>query len=489
MTPIVTPAEMAEIDAAAPEGVDTLIERAGAAVARAALRRLSGGYGKRVVVIAGKGNNGNDGRSAARRLSRRGVRCVVVSPTDLIPPSLLGAGGADLVIDAAYGTGFVDRGGWHPPAMGDVPVLAVDIPSGVSGLTGAASAGVAAAEVTVTFAALKPGLLLYPGRGLAGTVEVADIGLDCSRAQAWLVDGPTVAAWLTPRAVDAHKWRAACWLIAGSPAMPGAAALAARGCLRAGAGYVRWSAPATTAGEVGAARETRDPRDQALGWDPRVARPSSMPVEAVAAPLPSAGWAERALSDADLGAGRIAAAVIGPGLGRSADGDVEIRRFVAACPIPLVVDGDGLSALGPRAADILGSRPAPTVLTPHDGEFERLAGHRPGPDRFAEALGLAAATGAIVLLKGPTTIVASPDGTALVSMSGDARLATAGTGDVLAGIVGALLARGLDGARAAAAGAYLHGAAASVGPARGLVASDLPDLLPVALAGCGAGPA
>ena len=172
--PIVTPEEMAAIDAAAPEPVEVLIERAGAAVARMARQMLGGTYGRTVNVIAGKGNNGNDGRAAAASLAARGVQIRMFDAAD--SPS--GLPDADLVIDAAYGTGF--RGQWRAPRVGKAPVLAVDIPSGVNGLTGEAGRGVLAADRTVTFAALKPGLLIGAGRWLAGDVEVVDIGLDTS---------------------------------------------------------------------------------------------------------------------------------------------------------------------------------------------------------------------------------------------------------------------------------------------------------------------
>ena len=198
MIPIVTPAEMAAVDAAAPEPVEVLIGRAGAAVAWAARRMLGGTYGRTVHVIAGKGNNGNDGRVAADRLRRWGVH-VEVHGADACPSVL---DPADLVIDAAYGTGF--HGEWWAPRVGATPVLAVDIPSGVDGLTGAAGRGVLPADRTVTFAALKPGLLFGPGRWLAGDVEVADIGLDVGPATTNFVDGvdvsPLVAAPAARRA-------------------------------------------------------------------------------------------------------------------------------------------------------------------------------------------------------------------------------------------------------------------------------------------------
>lgn len=436
---------MAAIDAVAPEPVDVLIGRAGAALAAEARRMLGGTYGRRVVVVAGKGNNGNDGRVAAERLRRVGVRTAVVPPgPGPLPP-------CDLVIDAAYGTGF--RGTYDAPDPGPAPVLACDIPSGVDGLTGEVSAGAVRADRTVTFAALKPGLLLGAGRHRAGAVTVADIGLDCARARAHLVEPADVARWLPARPPDAHKWRTAVWVVGGSPGMTGAPVLAATAAARAGAGYVRLSSPGVPPPLPGA------------------------PVEVVGTPLDASGWAEAVLA----GVERFRAVVVGPGLGDHGAG--EVRRLVAESIVPVVVDGDGLRALG---TDCARAGHPTTVLTPHDGEFERLSGHRPGPDRIDAARRLAAATNAVVLLKGPTTVVARPDGEVLVVTAGDARLATAGTGDVLSGVIAALLARGLDPFRAAAAGAFLHGTAAALGPADGLIASDVAAALPAALAALGA---
>ncbi|MCP5029332.1 MAG: NAD(P)H-hydrate dehydratase [Actinomycetia bacterium] len=446
MIPIVTPAEMQAIDAEAAAPVDELIERAGAAVARAALRLLGGGYGRRVVVVAGAGNNGADGRAAARRLERRGVRCVVLDAVDLprpLPP-------CDLVIDAAFGTGF--RGTWVPPDVGSTPVLAVDIPSGVDGLTGEVAAALPAVA-TVTFAASKPGLVLPPGRWLTGEVEVVDIGLDVTGARARLVTDEDVAAVLPPRPVEAHKWQSACRIVAGSPAMAGAATLAARGALRAGAGYVQAARP---------------------GGEPD--RPPD-PLEAVGLALERSGWSADALAGLD----RIKAMLIGPGLGLAPLTRASVIEVVAGAAVPLVIDADGLTAMA-EDLDGVAARSGATVLTPHDGEYVRLMGHAPGADRLAGARQLADRAGAVVLLKGPSTVVASPDGEVAVVTTGDARLATAGTGDVLAGIIVALLARGLDAFPAAWAGAHIHARAAEVGPVDGLVAGDLPDLIPPALA-------
>jgi ADP-dependent NAD(P)H-hydrate dehydratase / NAD(P)H-hydrate epimerase len=450
MLPVLTPQEMRAVDEAAPEATDVLIGRAAAAVAHHAVDLLGGRYGRRVVVVAGKGNNGNDGREAARRLARQGVRVTVIPATD-VPERLPRC---DLVIDAAYGTGF--RGEYEPPEVGDTPVLAVDIPSGVDGLTGAVHGRALPARRTVTFAALKPGLLFHPGRALAGEVVREEIGLDVSGARAWVVEAADVAGWLPPPPPDAHKWRAALVIAAGSPGMAGAAHLAARAAQRAGAGMVRVASPG-------------------IDHDP------ALPTEAVGVAVPAAGWDDTVAVQLD----RAGALVLGPGLGRSAPTVTAVHHLASGAQVPLVVDGDGLTALGGQAGEILSRRTAPAVLTPHDGEYARLTGHAPGEDRLAAARDLAEATGAIVLLKGPTTVVAEPGGRVRVSTAGDARLATAGTGDVLSGIVGALLAQGVAAGDAAAAGAWLHGTAACEGPPRGMVASDVIAGLPPVLARLG----
>lgn len=441
MIPVVTPAEMAAIDAAAPEPVAVLVERAGWAVARAARRLLGACYGRRIVVVAGPGNNGADGRAAAAVLAREGARCWVLDAREA-PPELPAA---DLVIDAAFGTGL-SRPWSAPRPPAGVPVLAVDIPSGVDGTTGERLGDPVAVDRTVTFAALKPGLLLTPGRILAGRVEVADIGLDVGGARAHVVEDPDAAGWIPPRAVDAHKWRSAVRLVGGSPGMSGAPRLAAAAALRAGAGYVQIASPG-------------------------VAAPPG-PVEAVGLALPAADWVPAARE----GLERVAAVAVGPGLGRGHDD--ELAAFVASVPVPLVVDGD---ALTPPVVNAAAARGAPTIVTPHDGEWVRLGGDV-GADRFAATRAAAERWGVVVVRKGPVTLVAAPDGRLRVVTSGDERLATAGTGDVLTGVVAALLARGADAFDAAAAGAHLHGRAAALGPREGLVAGDVVDRLPDALA-------
>jgi hydroxyethylthiazole kinase-like uncharacterized protein yjeF len=234
--------------------------------------------------------------------------------------------------------------------------------------------------------------------------------------------------------------------------MLGAAHLCARAAQRAGAGMVRAGSP---------------------GVDDDRGRPT----EAVGVALPARSWGAAALAAAD----RCHAIVVGPGLGTGDDTRSGVRAMLSA-DLPVLVDGDGLSVLGEDAAPVLLGRSAPTVLTPHDGEYERLAGARPGADRIASTRALAERTGSVVLLKGSPTIVADPNGEVRVVASGDARLATAGTGDVLSGVIGALLAQGRPALEAAAAGAWLHGRAAHLGPQAGLVAGDLPALLVAALA-------
>ena len=455
MIPIVTPDEMRAVDAAASEPTSVLVERAGRAVARAAVQMMGGTYGRSVHVIAGPGNNGADGRVAAATLAAKGVRVRVYDAFAMpsaMPP-------ADLVIDAAYGTGF--RETWYPPEIGDTPVLAVDVPSGVNALTGEAIGDVLGATRTLTFAALKPGLLFPPGHGLAGELELADIGLGdaaARHARAHLVQPADVAAWVPSRTTTAHKWRAAVRVVAGSTGMTGAAQLAAHAAMRAGAGMVHLSAPGTLVVQA--------------------------PVEVVQRPLPLKDWAGEVLDSLD----RFHALVVGPGLGRSDETTAQTRLLAVDAPIPTVIDGDGLFAMAwnaDGAAALLQRRTAPTVLTPHDGEYALLTGAAPGADRIVAARRLAADTGCVVLLKGPATVVARPDGQVLVVTTGDARLATAGTGDVLSGIIGALLAAGIPAFHAAAAGAWLHGQAAQLAPARGMVASDLAEHLPTVLRNLG----
>lgn len=453
MIPVLDPEEMGWVDRSAPEPPEVLVGRAGAAVAAAARRLLGGCYGRRVIVVAGPGNNGADGRTAAAILRRRGAKVVVLDARALDPGEPLPPG--ELVIDAAYGTGLSRP--YHPPDPRGAAVLAVDIPSGISGATGAVvgEGGALFADTTVTFAAYKPGLLLGEGRQRCGRVELYDIGLGelaASRATAWLVTDEDVGQLLPRRPWDTHKWQAAVQVVGGSPGMTGAPMLVALGALRAGAGYARVGVP---------------------GGPPGGGLP---PGAYVAHDLPERGWADAAAA----GTTRARALVVGPGLGPRTGGEgSEVAALLQKTDVPAVVDADGIGALGglEGVREVTASRRAPVVLTPHTGEFVRLTGEPPGIDRLAAVREAARRSGAIVLLKGSTTIVAHPGGRALIAAAGSSRLATAGTGDVLSGVIGAFLARGLGPLEAAALAAHCHGRAAGLGPATGLVATDLPDLV------------
>jgi NAD(P)H-hydrate epimerase len=452
MQPVLTVADMRAVDAhaLATTPIEELVGRAGTAVATAALAMLGGAYGRRVVVLAGPGNNGADGRVAARILTARGARVTVVDAG-----TVERIGPVDLVVDAAYGTGF--RGDYRAPSVAPgTPVLAVDIPSGVEGDTGAASGAPLAATRTVTFVAAKPGLLQGDGPALAGRVDVVDIGLPAVGSGLSLVEDADVTASVPARSRDGNKWSAAVLVVAGSPGMTGAAALCARAAYRAGAGMVRLGVPG---GDVGAA-------------------PAS---EAVSASLPTEGWASAALEVAD----RCAVVVLGPGLGRGPGTDGEVRHLVADSPVPVVLDADGLHALGRLDAGTPPHHRSPLVLTPPDGEYRSLMGADPGGDRIDAARRLSAAAGCVALLKGPTTAVADPDGRVLLATAGTPALATAGTGDVLSGVIGALAARDVPLALAAALAAHVHGRAGAGGRAVGLVAGDLPDLVSTVLSELG----
>jgi hydroxyethylthiazole kinase-like uncharacterized protein yjeF len=447
--PVLTAGEMRAADAAALSTVshETLVARAGTAVGQAALALLGGGYGRTVIVVVGKGSNGADGRVAADLLARRGARVTLISAADA--PAALPR--CDLVIDAAYGTGF--HGAYDAPEVPDgVAVLAIDIPSGVDADTGAAPGAAFRATRTVTFAAYKPGLLQGAGPGHSGDVHLVDIGVPVSGAAAALIEDADVVAALPARPRQSHKWSTALGIAAGSPGMEGSAVLCTRGAMAAGAGMIRLG----------------NPGNPSANW----------PTEAVRVNLEEPGWAAPFLAATT----KCRAMVVGPGLGTDAATQEEIRTVIAAAPFPLVIDADGLTALGdvPAARALLARRDHPTVLTPHDGEYARLAGSPPGDDRLAAARDLAGRLGAIVLLKGPLTAVAAPGGGApdvLLSATGVPALATAGTGDVLSGVIGAFLARGVAAHEAAALAAHVHGRAATRGRPEGLVAGDLPELL------------
>ena len=429
-----------------PGSAGELMERAGAAVAAEVLRAFP--EARRIAAVCGGGANGGDGRIAARILRESGRD--VVETDD---PS-----NVDLVLDALFGTGF--HGAPRPEAAAAIerinacgaPVVAVDLPSGVDASTGETAGAAVDADVTVTFHARKVGLVVAPGRFHAGRVVVADIGLEAA---------PTAVVRGTPALLDRVPRRGArdtkfssgsLLVVGGAPGTTSAAALTATAAMRADAGYVTLAVPAAAL-----------PVAEALALEP-VKRGFE--------------WANAADSlESDVA--RSSALAVGPGLGRSDEARALVRTLLGTSSLPVVVDADGLFGLEPAPRD------APTILTPHAGELARLlevesawvAAHR-----LEAAARAAERFGAVVLLKGADTIVCAPDGRTVVCDTGPSSLATAGTGDVLTGIVGAFLAKGLDAVDAAAAAAVAHGLAARAVPHQaGLVASDVVAALPAIL--------
>jgi hydroxyethylthiazole kinase-like uncharacterized protein yjeF len=437
-------------------GEDVLIGRAAAAVARHAAAALPRVYGARVCVLAGSGHNGADALRAGALLATRGaavhaVRSSTRPGDDHVAAAwaaLLAAGGveradpapADLVLDGMVGGG--GRGALEGRAAAlaaithDLPTVAVDLPSGVVADTGAVPGPAVHADLTVTFGALRPAHVVGAAAHLCGQVAVADIGLAVPAGPLAVLDADDLLPLLAEPPTGADKYsRGVVGVHAGGAAYPGAAVLSCGGAVRAGAGYVRYTGSAADA--VRAA------------WPTVVA-----------------------------GAGRVDAWVIGPGLsGEAADlaADLDAVRAVLRSDTPALLDAGALAV----GADALRGRTAPTLLTPHAGEFERLTGVDPRPDPLGAARAAAADLGVHVLLKGWRTVIAAPDGRARISTTATPWLSTAGTGDVLAGACGALLAAavkrgGPDLLAVAAAAAFLHGLAGRYAPVP-LSAVDLLD--------------
>jgi hydroxyethylthiazole kinase-like uncharacterized protein yjeF len=397
-----------------------------------------------VVLLVGAGNNGADALWAGAWLARRGAAVVAVlagAPGADALAALRTAGGrvgsaqalagAEVVVDGLVGIGA--RGPLREPAAALVAqvrgglAVAVDVPSGVDPDTGEVHPGAFRADLTVTFGSLKPGLLM--ARHQVGDVELVELGLDLPPAPVEVLERADVAGRLPSTRPVADKYsRGVLGVAAGSQVYTGAAVLTVGAALRAGAGMVRF------AGAPHAAEQVRS------RW------PEAVVTEATGARV--------------LQAGRVQAWVVGPGLGTDADDTVEA---VLAQPVPVLVDADALT-IAARHPEWLRSRTAPTLLTPHDREYARF-GHDVGPDRIAAARRLATDLGVHVLLKGDATVVAGPDGPARVNPTGSPVLATAGTGDVLSGGVGALLAQGLTVLDAGSVGAWLHGRAGQLSAA------------------------
>jgi NAD(P)H-hydrate epimerase len=419
--------------------VEALMERAGRAVADAVLRRYPDA--RRIAAVCGEGANGGDGKIALRVLAESGRET-----------SMELDGDPDLVIDALFGTGFhgkprADAAGLIERINGvDVPVVAVDIPSGVVASTGEVPGVAVRADFTVTMHGRKVGLVVAPGRFYAGEVEVADIGLQQADTQHRLATEEILR--LVPRRSEGDtKYTAGSVLVVGgSPGMTGAVCLAAEAAFRADAGYVAVAVPAASLPVI-----------------------ETLLVEAVKAPR------ERV----DELAERATAFAVGPGLGRGDEERALTRRLLGELVLPAVVDADALFEL--EAADW----PAPRVLTPHAGELGRLLGEE---SAWVDAHRLEAVQravdgyGCVILLKGAGTLVGAPGAGVLVCDAGTPALATAGTGDVLTGVIAAFLAKGMDARLAAAAGAVAHGRAAELAPHQvGLMASDVIESLPLAL--------
>jgi ADP-dependent NAD(P)H-hydrate dehydratase / NAD(P)H-hydrate epimerase len=472
-----------------------LMERAGAGLADEVRRRVPDG---RVVVVAGKGNNGGDGLVVARLLreSGREVDVLLLAAGDALSgdartnlerlpepaarPFEAGArAGAAGIVDAVLGTGFT--GEPREPARSaiaaindaaaDAVVLACDVPSGVDASTGEIAGDAVRADATVTFHAAKPGLWISPGKTHAGEVTVIDIGIPEGAPVTPSVGliAPAVLDGVPHRAHDATKFAAGALMVCGgSTGLTGAPCMAAEAAMRAGAGYVTALVPGSLN----------------LVFEQRL-------LEVMSVPLPDKDGTltQPALEVALERTERADALVLGPGLGRKPGTFKLVRKLAAAVAVPLLLDADGLNAHAGRL-ESLAERPAATILTPHAGELARLlesdsaeiAAHRLRCVRDA-----AVRADAVVLLKGDDTIVAAPDGRAGISRGGAPALATAGTGDVLSGVIGAYLSKGMDAFHAACAGVFLHAragrlAARTIGT-EGVIASDVIALLPRARAG------
>ncbi len=434
-----------------------LMQQAAQALSGHCAQLLGRSYGARVVLLVGAGNNGGDALFAGAELARRGaqVTALLLDPQRAHAAALAAfrrsggcigsavaasVSGADLIVDGIVGIG--GRAGLHgraaelaelaglAAATGAAVTVAVDIPSGVDADTGAAGASAIRADVTVTFGALKPGVVVGAGADLAGEVRLVDLGLGAHLppARTSVLEATDVASLLPqPDASDDKYTRGLVGVVAGSPEYPGAGVLATGAALHGGAGMVRYLG---------------------LAPDPVCARYPEVVAHADTRPH-------------DV---RVQAWVIGPGLGT--DGAAtSLLADVLRSDVPVVVDADAITLVA-RSPGLLRGRTAPTVLTPHDREFARIAGE-PGSDRLAAVRAAAAELGVTILLKGNATVIADVDGSAFVNPTGTPWLATAGSGDVLSGLLGSLLASGLAAPLAAATASYVHGVAGQRAAAAG----------------------
>jgi hydroxyethylthiazole kinase-like uncharacterized protein yjeF len=488
-----------------------LMENAGRQVAETAREMLSGTVsGKNVLILVGRGNNGGDGLVAARHLVNAGAEVKLFflsAPEDYrgdarvnfeickqmqlkqyflreekdLTALKIALRNTDLVLDAIYGTGFKGRVTGLPEKVIDVvnssglPLLAVDLPSGLEADTGAVSGECIQASVTVTFALPKIGLFLEPGVGYVGRLRVVDISIPGTLIETYPISrfvstGLMCRQFLPPRRRDAHKGDFGHVLVVGgSEGLAGAVVLAARAALRSGCGLVTvavpWSVYPIVAGQL---------------------------TEAMVYPLAETDRktiSRDALEQIGELMARASVLALGPGMGRHPDGPELIRHLLQNSKVPVIIDADGLNALA-RDLSALDSRKTPVILTPHPGEMARLLGSSTAQvqaDRLGLAEKAAADWGVTLVLKGANTIVACPDGRTYINPTGNPGMATAGSGDVLCGIIAGLAAQGIEPGAAAAVGVYLHGAAGdrALGDrgAQALIAGDLLDYLPAVLKG------
>lgn len=500
---VATAAEMREIDRRAIQdfGIPgaALMENAGGEVARKVAEIVGNLTDKLICIFAGKGNNGGDGFVAARHLAGRGARVKVflLGAADSVSgdarihldvwrnmdgdiveitderdwdKAKFAVAFADCLVDALLGTGFRGETSGHLAEViniintGKKPVVAVDIPSGIEADTGRARGVAVQASHTVTFALPKPGLLLHPGASRAGEITVVDIGMPTGllldkEIRQNAITTAYVKRVFPPRTRAAHKGvsgRVA--IVAGSTGLTGAAALAANAAVRTGAGLVTLGVAASLYPLL------------AIKLTEAMTKPLPETESGVVG-LAAAESIEELASFCDVLA-------IGPGLGRAEDTQEMVRKIVREAKCPLVIDADALNALA-GYTDILQESEALAVLTPHPGEMARLTGlpiAAINEDRMAAARNAAVRWGAIVVLKGAGTVVAFPDEEVYINTTGNAGLATGGTGDVLTGVIAALIAQGLSSHDAAVAGVYLHGLAGDIAAGEcpvGLAASDL----------------
>lgn len=412
MIPICTVAEMREADAraVAAQGGDALVARAGVVVGRVVAERLDRVYGTRVVVVVGTGLNGADGRIAGKYLADRGAKVEYVT----VPLARIHR--ADVVIDAVVGVG-VNRPLVMPVVPDDALVVAVDIPSGIDPDTGEIRGEPLVADITVAMGALKYAHILEPSARYCGDVVVATLDIPAPMSCAMVEDDDLADVIRTQR--DDHKWHHALAVGAGSTMMAGAASLVCRAAAVCGASMIRLMSPSPLGGE--------------FAWPEEVVREATPVIDP-----------------------RCRAVVIGPGIGRSDDAQRFADLLVASATVPLVIDADAIDR-----DRIVAHRASPIVVTPHAGELQRVI-EAPSGSPINDARRAARELGATVLLKGPVTVVAQPDGVTRIVTSGTPALATAGTGDVLSGVIGALLARGLEPLEAASLGAHLHGLAGAL---------------------------